>query len=169
MSTPRSLRGCTLEVGRLARRIRVSVVNSTETVLFHTLVQEDLALIAWLRGHGVESSKPNAPDIHGCSLELSNITQLLYNSPLCMNRAIAIATATAARANTIGCDLNHLTPLHNDCHVKAIQTILLGILALHKSRRQIVQQELLDIGHFPRLVRSEVVQGTWHGRGSIFW
>ncbi len=168
--TPRSLCGCiALEVRRLARRVRVSVVNSTETVLFHTLIQEDLALITRLRGHRIIPREPNAPNIHRCTLELANISQLLHNRPLCVNRAFAIATATAARTNTIGCDLNHLAPLYNHSHMKTVQTILLGVLALHKGRRQIVQQELLNVRHSHRLNYLALVREQGRRQGSIFW
>lgn len=69
-----------------------------------------------LIGHSVGV---NPHDKHVTALELTDISKLLDNIPLCMNGILGETTALRPRSNPIGGNCKNLSPLHQHGDVKA--------------------------------------------------
>ena len=100
----------------LKRNDSVCILHTTEPILPHTLLEEEMTLTTRLRWQNTH--RRHAPYTQGRILELGNISQLLHNRLLGMNCMSAIPTALAPVSSTIESGCNNLSSLDDHSHVQ---------------------------------------------------
>ncbi len=94
----------------------ISVLTCTQTILPHTLLEEEMALATGLGRQDTHCR--HAPHTQGCVLELRNIPQLLHNRLLGMNCMSTESTPLAPVSSTIESGCNNLASLDDHSHVQ---------------------------------------------------
>lgn len=100
----------------LERNNSILIIDCAKAILPHTLCKKELTIVTW--GGWKNTYSGDAPDTESCSTKLRNVSQLLYNSLLCMNCPVTKSRATTPCSNIIMRLCNNIAALHNNCHMK---------------------------------------------------